>query len=200
VFFRGSLPWETPPHNPRVTASVSTPSAPAPPPAEQKRRTFWQRRIVDPVIAVVTQGVAPDRIAFTLALGSWLSMFPFLGFTSLLNFAVGFRFRLNQPILQALNHLLGPVHLIMVIVYVRVGEAIWGAERIPFSIPILIDTFRHQPFLDFLHRFGWAGVHALTAWIISMPLIVLPLNFILRPVVTRLAAQIRGRTHNPLAP
>ncbi|MBP7141380.1 MAG: DUF2062 domain-containing protein [Opitutaceae bacterium] len=182
---------------PYVTAPVISP-VPESPPAP--RRTFWQRRLVDPVIAVMTQGVTPDRIAYTLALGSWLSMFPFLGFTSLLNFVVGIRLRLNQPILQAVNHVLGPVHLIMVVVYVRVGEAVWGAERIPFSVPILIDTFRHEPFMEFLHRFGWAGIHALTAWIISLPLIVLPLNYLLRPAMRKLATQLRTRRESPLVP
>ena len=162
-----------------------------------KPRSFWQRRMVDPIIAQITQGVTPDRIAFTLAVGSGVSMFPFLGFTSLLNLAVGLRLRLNQPILQTLNQLLGPLHLIMIIIYVRVGEAIWGAERIPFSIPVLLDTLRHQPISEFLHRFGWASIHALTAWVISLPLIILPLNVILRPILRKLAEPLRTRSRIP---
>ena len=71
-----------------------------------RHRTFWQRRLVDPVLALLTQGVTPDKIAFTLAMGTGLSMFPFLGFTSLLNLGVGLWLRLNQPILQTLNQLL----------------------------------------------------------------------------------------------
>lgn len=150
--------------------------------------------MMDPIIAQITQGVTPDRIAFTLAVGSGISMFPFLGFTSLLNLGVGLRLRLNQPILQTLNQLLGPLHLIMIILYVRVGEAIWGAERIPFSIPVLLDTLHHQPISEFLHRFGWASIHALTAWVISLPLIILPLNFILRPILRKLAEPLRTRS------
>lgn len=180
---------------------VTDPSAhlisPAPAAPMAKPRSFWQRRMVDPIIAQITQGVTPDRIAFTLAVGSGVSMFPFLGFTSLLNLAVGLRLRLNQPILQTLNQLLGPLHLIMIIIYVRVGEAIWGAERIPFSIPVLLDTLRHQPISEFLHRFGWASIHALTAWVISLPLIILPLNVILRPILRKLAEPLRTRSRIP---
>ncbi|HRE80417.1 MAG TPA: DUF2062 domain-containing protein [Opitutaceae bacterium] len=159
----------------------------------QPPRTFWQRRITDPIVQLLTQGVTPDKMALTLALGTGLSMFPFLGFTSLLNLGVGLWLRLNQPILQTLNQLLGPVHLVMILVYVRIGETIWSAERMPFSVPALVDSLEHESFGVFLQRFGWAGIHAFTAWIITLPLIIFPLLFILRPLLRNVAQQLKSR-------
>jgi len=168
------------------------PPAPVPEPA-LPRRSFWQRRITDPVLALLTQGVTPDRVAFTLALGTGLSLFPFFGFTTLLNLGVGIWLRLNQPILHTLNQVLGPVHLVMIVVYVRIGEAIWSAERIPLSVSVLLQTFREETFVGFLQRFGWAGVHAFTAWLITLPLLVFGLQAIVRPII-RHAAQRVTRT------
>lgn len=151
------------------------------------QRGFWRRRLVDPLLGQLTQGVTPDRLAATLAVGTACSLFPFLGLTSLLNLAVGIRLRMNQPILQTLNQLLGPLHLLMILAYVRLGEWLWRASDDRFAIGDMIRTFREETFRVFLERFGWAGVHALTAWIVTTPLLIAVIYYPLRPVMRRLA-------------
>jgi hypothetical protein len=148
------------------------------------RPTFWQRRIVGPIRKQLTQGVSPDKISLTLAVGTACSLLPFLGFTSLLNLGVGLWLRLNQPILQTLNQLLGPLQLVLIIVYVRIGEKIWGAPSIPLSVPTLLHAFRESP-TAFLQRFGWTGVYAATAWLLSVPLLVGLIYFPLRPLLRK---------------
>ncbi|MDB6127111.1 MAG: hypothetical protein JWM35_1007 [Verrucomicrobia bacterium] len=149
-------------------------------------QSFWQRRLLGPIRALLTQGITPDRIALTLGVGTACSLLPFLGFTSLLNLGVGIWFRLNQPILQTLNQLLGPLQLVLIIVYVRIGEKIWHAPPMPLSASTLVKSFRDSPGA-FMQRFGWTGVHAATAWAISVPFIVAGIYFGLRPVVRRFA-------------
>lgn len=148
---------------------------------------FWRRRIVAPVLAQLTQGVTPDKLAATFALGAVCSCFPILGFTSLLNLVVGLRLRLNQPLLQALNQLLTPIHLGMIVVYVRLGAWLWHAHDDAFSVAALSDFFHHATFGEFLHRFGWAGLHAFTAWALTAPVLIPALYYGLRPVLRALA-------------
>ncbi len=159
---------------------MTTPAAPA-------RPSFWQRRVRDPIIALFTQGITPDKVAFTLAVGTACSMFPFLGFTSLLNLGVGLWLRLNQPILQTLNQLLGPVHLIMIVLYVRLGEWLWRMQDDRFTIAEMLRVFREASLGEFLHHFGWAGIHAFTAWALTAPLLITVIYFALRPALRRLA-------------
>ena len=151
------------------------------------RHGFWTRRVVDPLVAQLTQGVTPDRLAATLAVGTACSLFPFLGFTSLLNLAVGIRLRMNQPIMQTLNQLLGPIHLVMIVVYVRIGETLWRAGDDRFSVIEMLRFFRDASLGEFLRHFGWAGVHAFTTWALTAPLLIAALYFILRPLMRRLA-------------
>jgi uncharacterized protein (DUF2062 family) len=141
------------------------------------------------VVALLTQGIAPGTIALTLAVGSACSLFPFLGFTSLLNLGVGLWLRMNQPILQILNQLLGPVQLVMIIIYVRLGEWLWQAQDDRFTIPEMLRVFREASGGDFLQRFGWAGVHAFTAWALTSPLLIAVLYYALRPSLRRLASK-----------
>lgn len=157
------------------------------PSAAPARPSFWRRRVRDPITALFTEGITSDKVALTLAVGTACSLFPFLGFTTALNFAVGLRLRLNQPLLQTLNYLLTAPHLIMIVVYVRLGEWLWRATDDRFSVVEMIRVFREASFGDFLQRFGWAGVHAFTAWALTSPLLVAGLYYGLRPALLRLA-------------
>ncbi len=149
---------------------------------------FWRRRLGNPILAQLTQGVAPDKLAATLAVGAACAMLPFLGFTALLTLGVGLALRMNQPILQTLNQLLGPLQLVMILVYVRAGEWIWRSHDNRFAIADMLRTFRDASFGEFLQRFGWAGIHAATAWLISVPIIIVGIYYPLRPVMHKLAA------------
>ena len=161
-------------------------------PAAAPRPAFWQRRLVAPLRAQLTQGVTPDKLALTLAVGTACSLLPFLGFTTLLNLGVGLWLRLNHPILQTVNYLLGAAQVALILVYVRLGELIWHAPPMPLSIGQLVQAFRDSP-AAFLQRFAWTGVHAATAWVLSVPLIVAGLYYALRPVMRRFAARRADR-------
>ena len=160
-------------------------SSPAPP------ASFWQRRIAGPLLAQLKQGTTPDRLALSVAVGTACSVVPFFGFTTVLNLAVGWWLRLNQPVMQVLNQLLGAAQVALILVYVRVGERLWGAAPLPLSVPALARAFRESP-RAFLQRFGWTGVHAATAWALSVPLIVATLYYSLRPVLRRFARRHPG--------
>ncbi len=155
---------------------------PGPTPVQQ----FLKRRLLDPVVALLTQGISPDRISATLATGTVCSLFPFLGATSLLNLLVGLWFRMNQPILQTLNQLLGPLQLILILVYVRIGEFLWSANGTDlFTISGMITSFAELSPADFLRRFGWAGIHAFSAWALTAPLLFALVYIPLRPLIRR---------------
>lgn len=147
--------------------------------------SFWQRRLLGPLRAQLTQGVTPDRLALTLSIGTACSLLPFLGFTSLLNLAVGLCLRLNQPILHVLNQLLGPLQLLLILAYVRLGEIIWRADPMPISVSTIVSSFKADPGA-FLVRFGWTGVHAATAWLLTTPFLIAALYFPLRRLMPRL--------------
>jgi len=152
-------------------------------------RSFWRRRVVDPILAQLTQGTSPDKVALTLAVGVAAGLFPFLGFTTLLCFLVAVLLRLNQPIIHVINQVLWPVHLTMVVVYIRFGAWIFGTVALPFAPSEVTQLFMHSQ-REFWARFGLMGLQALTAWLLTVPLIVGGLYFPLRKVLRRFT-----RTH-----
>lgn len=155
--------------------------------------SFWHRRVRGPLVALFTQGVTPDKIALTFAVGSACSLFPFLGFTSLLNLGAGLWLRLNQPLLQTLNQVLGPLQLLLILAYVRLGEWLWRAQGDRFTLGEMIQVFRDASLGEFLRRFGWAGIHAFTAWAVTTPLLIVLVYRLLRPALRRLASKSTAR-------
>lgn len=155
--------------------------------------SFWQRRVVAPIVLQLTQGVTPEKIALTLALGLACGLLPFLGFTTALCFAVAFLLRLNQPIIHIVNQLLWPVHLSMMAVYINVGARLYGTVALPFDLGEVSRIFWASQ-REFWTRFGLVGVQALTAWVLSVPFLIGLVYFSTLPLLRKLASTRVART------
>ncbi|MBX3737653.1 MAG: DUF2062 domain-containing protein [Candidatus Didemnitutus sp.] len=160
---------------------------------ESSRPNFWQRRVAQPIVAQLTQGITPDRIALTLGVGLACGVFPFLGFTTALCFVAAAALRLNQPIIHVVNQLLWPVQLALIPVYVKLGAALYGAKTLPFDPQEVSRVFVASQH-EFWSRFGLMGLHALSAWLLSVPFLVGCVWLATRPLLQRLAS---GRASRP---
>jgi len=133
-----------------------------------EHQSFWRRRIVAPIVGQLVQGVTPQKIALTIALGLVLGIFPILGSTTALCALAGIFLRLNQPIIQLVNYLGYPLQLALLIPFYRAGEHLLGREPIPLSIPLLFDRFAAD-FWQFLRDFGMIAVGGILVWLIAAP-------------------------------
>lgn len=134
-------------------------------------RTLWQRRVRDPIVAQLTQGITPEKIAVTVAVGSAFALFPILGTTTILCFLVAIVLRLNQPIVQLINQALWPVHVPVIYLCLRLGNRLFGVEHVPFHLRHMQEMLWHQPALFFRH-FGAAALHAVVAWALLAPVYI----------------------------
>ena len=172
-------------------------SSPTPPPP----RSFWQRRVRDPIVAQLTQGITPEKIALTVAVGSAFALFPVLGTTTLLCFIVAVALRLNQPIVQLINQALWPLHIPVIFGCVRLGEAMFGAPRVRFSIRHMNDLLWHDP-SAFVHQFGLTIMYALVAWAVLTPFYITAMYYIALPITREITylkhkAEVAGATETP---
>ena len=180
-----------------------TPSVYSPP-----SRTFWQRRVADPVIAQLTQGITPEKVALTIAVGSTCALFPILGTTTLLCLLAGIALRLNQPIIQAVNYLCYPIHIPLIWWMVRTGEWLFKEPHHPFKMRILANLLWEEP-LQFLRVFGMTGFHAIVVWAILAPFWTLLVYHLALPVFREMARvrvtvepkpKVEDDTHNDQGP
>lgn len=161
-------------------------------PAPDAAPGFWRRRLVAPVLAQLTQGVTPDRLALTLGVGFAGGLFPFLGFTTALCALAAAVLRLNQPVIHLVNQLLWPAQLAGIPLYVALGQRLYGAPPVPVDPTEIARVFSESQ-AEFWSRFGLMGLHAFTAWLLTVPLLIGALYFGTRPLLRRVAATMRAR-------
>jgi uncharacterized protein (DUF2062 family) len=166
---------------------------PEPEPASPPRkRKFWQRWLVDPVLRQLTQGVTPQKISLSLAVGSALALFPILGTTTTLCIVAGVALGLNQPIIQGVNALCTFVYFPLIYAFVRLGDALAGSAKSDLDIPVMISLFTHHP-RDFLHQFGVTALHAILGWSLVAPLWIPLVYFVALGPLQLAARRIRRR-------
>lgn len=145
------------------------------------------RRVRDPLVAELKQGATPEGLATSAAVGAAIGLLPFLGVTTFLCFVAGRLARLNHVTLQTVNYLLYPAQIALIVPFVRLGEAVTGAEPMPLSPALIATKFAESP-AAFLAEFGAAGLHGALGWALVMPAAAWLLGLALRGTFRRLAA------------
>lgn len=151
----------------------------------------WLRRyLVEPLMALLTTGVAPRRLALCVALGIVIGNIPILGVSTLLSAALALLLRLNLPAIQLVQGLMAPTQLLLIIPQVRLGEWLLGSPPEPLSIEASLRLL-DQGVLHAVTVLWNAIIHAGVAFLLLGPLATLLLYFLLAPVFERAAAARR---------
>jgi uncharacterized protein (DUF2062 family) len=155
-------------------------TAPTPPPPRVS--SFWKRRVVEPIVHQLTQGITPEKIALTLAVGSACALFPIIGTTTFLCLIVGIALRLNQPIIQIVNGLCVPLHLPVILGLIRTGEWLFREPKTSLHVRYMNQMFWDDPGL-FFQQYGLIALHASAAWALLLPIWIIGVYFIFLPVL-----------------
>lgn len=143
--------------------------APSRAPHAGREASWWQRRAVAPLVAQLKQGITPEKLALTLALGVVLGSFPILGAATLLCTVVAAVLRLNQPVIQVVNQAVYPLQLALLIPHYRAGEWLFQSPPVPLSLPLLFERFEAD-WGRFLHDFGQLAMQGIAVWGLLAPL------------------------------
>lgn len=157
--------------------------------APDMHESFWQRRVVAPIVGQLKQGVTPEKIALTITLGLVLGIFPILGSTTILCGLAAVLLRLNQPIIQLVNYFAYPLQLALIIPIYRLGETLFRKPHIPLSIPLLFERFRTD-FGKFFADFGIIALQGIAVWCLLAPGVAVILYLAFRPTLRALAQRI----------
>ncbi len=153
-------------------------------------RPRWKRWVIDPVIAQLTRGITPHKLGWTIAAAFTLGIFPIMGTTSLICFIFGAAFKLNQPVLHTFKTLAYPLHLGLILVFIRLGQRLHGVPLLTLSIPQMLTRFQADP-MQFARDFGLAAWHGITAWMLVAPILAVAIKFAVTPLIAGMAAKLR---------
>ncbi len=155
------------------------------------RASWWRRWIVRPVMNQLTQGISPDKLGWTISAAVVLGIFPIMGTTTLVCFLGGWIFRLNQPVLHVFKSLVYPLHLVLILVFIRLGQKLHGVPLLTLSIPQMLTRFNEDP-VRFARDFGLAAWHGISAWMIVAPLLAIAVKLLATPLLRKAAEKIRS--------
>jgi len=152
------------------------------------KESFFRRRIARPIVELLRQGVTPEKMALSLALGLTLGVFPVLGTTTALCALVAFIWRLNLPAIQIVNYFVYPLQIALVLPFFRAGEKLFSAPHLPLSAPQIVAAV-HTSFWG-ATGFLWTTIwHAAVAWCLIAPVIAVVAYVILVPVLRRIVGR-----------
>src|SRR5512137_1881326 len=148
-------------------------------------QAFLRRRVLDPVMAQLRQGVTPRKLALSLALGVVVSVMPLFGVTAVVAVALGAILRLNLPAILAANYAAYPLQFLLFIPFFEAGAWITRGPPVPFSFA-QIRAELEGGLGPTLARYAGANLRALLAWAILAAPATLLLAFLFRPLLARL--------------
>ncbi len=158
------------------------------------RERFIHRRIVQPVVALLTQGITPEKIALSLAMGIVLGVFPVLGSTTLLCAAAAVVFRLNLPAIQLVNYIVYPLQLLLFVPFIRAGELLFRSRTLQLTLAQMVAMARADP-RHAISSLWVATFHAISVWLLVAPMATFFLYVLLAYLVRQGAHLTKSRQH-----
>jgi uncharacterized protein (DUF2062 family) len=149
----------------------------------------WHRRLQRPLLALLTQGISPDRLALCVAIGVVVGNIPILGVSTIICTVIALAFRLNLPAIQLVQAAMAPTQILLIIPFVRLGEWIARAPMQPVSIKAAL-ALMSQGLWHTVLVLWEAILHAGMAWALLAPFCIYLLHRLLTPLFERAAAQI----------
>ena len=146
---------------------------------------------MNPILDLLRQGITPEKIALSVALGVTLGVTPVLGSTSLLCVLAAVLLRLNLPAIQLVNFLVYPLQLVLLVPFIRLGEWIFGAQPLRITPGEIVGLIRADVW-NAIDTLWTASIQALAAWFALGSLASLVIYASLTPLLRRLSQSLRA--------
>ena len=137
------------------------------------------------VVQQIKRGATAHGLAMSCGFAFSLGIVPLLGTSTFLCLIFGHLFKLNHPLMQAVNYLIYPLQIIFIPIFLYVGETILQEPHLSINPSELVQQFSAD-YRQFFSVFGMAGLHAALSWLLISPILGLICYAILRPVFKRL--------------
>jgi len=158
---------------------------------------YFKRRIARPILELLRQGVTPEKIALSVALGAAFGVFPALGCTTLLCAILAIVFRLNLPAIQIVNYFMYPAQIALLVPFFRLGERLFRAPRIEVSVPQIYGMI-HASAWDGIRMLWIATWHAMVAWSLLAPVFAGAVYVIVAPIMRRALRRETAESKTPV--
>ena len=129
-------------------------------------RNWVYRKLVQPFVELLKQGVSPEKIALTIAIGVSLGVIPILGSTTMLCTLAAISLRLNLPAILLVNGAVYPFQLTLLVPFLRAGAWLFRVEGPKLTVSQIFTMIRAS-IGHTIVTLWTATMHALVVWLIA---------------------------------
>jgi len=148
----------------------------------EKLKKLFNSKYLEPIKKLLMQGTSPKMIAIGISGALVIGLFPVLGSTTLLCTIFALTFRLNLPLIQLVNFSVYPLQLILVIPFMKLGEAIFGFEKLKYGFNEIVDLVGTDTFHAIAVLWN-VTIQAIGAWLLIAPLFAFLVYLVLHPIL-----------------
>jgi len=134
----------------------------------------YSSRILTPVSNIRKQGFSSETLALSISIGIIGGAFPVLGLASYMCLLLTLTFRQNIIIVQVINWLVYPIQILLLIPFMKLGNAIFGGSDMTLTFHQVVVAFQ-SGILNGLKLIGIISLYGVIAWVV----IAIPALFIL---------------------
>ncbi len=140
----------------------------------QHFRKLYTSHVLIPVSKIRNQGISSEALALSISIGIIGGAFPLIGFASYICLFLTLVFKQNIIIVQVANWLSYPIQILLLIPFMKLGNAIFGSGELTITIHQVVVAFQS----GLMHGVKLIGIFSLYG-VIAWAVIALPTLFIL---------------------
>lgn len=148
-------------------------------------KAFLKRKLINPILAFLKQGITPSKLAWAISLGIVLATMPVFGSGTLLCLLAIWVFRLNPGAVLLVNQLAYPLQFILYFPLIRAGEWLFHAKPLPLSISQIFSMFAND-LGNAIKVLWWSTLYGIVAWVIVMIPVAYLLHLIFKNIFSKI--------------
>lgn len=151
---------------------------------------FIQRKVFEPILGFLKQGTTPHKLAISISIGFVLGLFPMLGVTTIIGFAISFVFKLNAAAIQLVNYIMYPLQIALIIPLIKLGSWMFNAKPTSYTITQLIEFIKADFYGAFVELWE-IYILGIFAW----GIFVVPSGFLMFVISKNLLVKLNSASH-----
>ncbi|HQO41368.1 MAG TPA: DUF2062 domain-containing protein [Spirochaetota bacterium] len=151
--------------------------------------TFIKQKILSPMADLLKQGITPEKLALSVALGFIIGIIPLVGVSTAICAIIALALDLNIAAIQVVNYVDYPLQLLLYIPFIRAGEMILGRSAAGLTISGITHIF-DDGFLSALNMIWYTNLQGIIIWVIITIPVTLFLYCLLVPVFRKINRQV----------
>lgn len=136
-------------------------------------KAFISNKIIVPLLELLKQGITPEKLALSIAIGFMIGIVPLPGVSTAICAILAIVLDINIVAIQVSNYAAYPLQLILYIPFIRAGETMLGSTASGLTISGIKILF-NEGFTTALKVLWYANLQGIIVWlIITVPVTLL---------------------------